>query len=88
MVCIEEDPSRNIFTLEIKPYGFESRIRDVCFLVTSEVGGRWDVFFLPDEQPLIWYLQIGMFDPAAAVATYLSRVLYSDLGGRSCIFLI
>ena len=48
------------------------------------------VFFLPDEQPLIWYLQIGMFDPAAAaaaVATYLSRVLYSDLGGRSCIFL-
>ena len=72
MVCIEEDPSRNIFTLEIKPYGFESRIRDVCFLVTSEVGGRWDVFFLPDEQPLI-----GMFDPAAAaaaVATYQSYI--------------
>ena len=58
--------------------------------IHSDLGGRWDVFFLPDEQPLIWYLQIGMFDPAAAaaVATYLSRVLYSDLGGRSCIFLI
>ena len=52
--------------------------------VLSDLRGRWDVFFLPDEQPLIWYLQIGMFDPAAAVATYLSIVLYkSDLGGHS-----
>ena len=34
----------------------------------SDLGGRWDVFFLPEV--LILYLQIGMFDPAAAtVAT-------------------
>ena len=56
--------------------------------VLSDLGGRWDVFFLPEVIDLILYLQIGMFDPAAAaVATYLRRVLYSDLGGRSCIFL-
>ena len=54
----------------------------------SDLGGCWDVFFLPEVIALTLYLQIGMFDPAAAtVATYLSRVLYSDLGGRSCIFL-
>ena len=40
--------SRHIYLiLEIKPCGFESRIRDVC-LETSEVGGCWDVFFLPE----------------------------------------
>ena len=38
--------------------------------VLSDLGGRWDVFFLPDVIALILYLQIGMFDPAAAeVAT-------------------
>ena len=58
---------------------------------TNTLTDHIHIFILEtDEQPLIWYLQIGMFDPAAAaaVATYLSRVLYSDLGGRSCIFLI
>ena len=38
--------------------------------VLSDLGGRWDVFFLPEVIALILYLQIGMFDPAAAeVAT-------------------
>ena len=38
--------------------------------VHSDLGGCWDVFFLPEVIALILYLQIGMFDPAAAeVAT-------------------
>ena len=38
--------------------------------VLSDLGGRWDIFFLPEVIALILYLQIGMFDPAAAeVAT-------------------
>ena len=38
--------------------------------VLSDLGGCWDVFFLPEVIALILYLQIGMFDPAAAeVAT-------------------
>ena len=38
--------------------------------VLSDLGGRWEVFFLPEVIALILYLQMGMFDPAAAaVAT-------------------
>ena len=47
--------------------------------VRSCLGGRWDVLCLPEVIDLILYLQIGMFDPAAALATYLSRVLYSSV---------
>ena len=36
--------------------------------VLSDLGGRWDVFFLPEVIDLILYLQIGMFDPAVAAA--------------------
>ena len=60
--------------------------------VLSDLGGRWDVFFLPEVIPKSLYIvtfdlvQIVMFDPAAVATKVESYTVTSEVAHASFLY--